>query len=42
MGQESPSLLLSLSSLSLDNLVNGVQAKHLVMACTIVDNHHEI
>jgi len=42
MGQESPSSLLSLSSLSLDDMENGVEANHLVMACTIVDNHNEI
>jgi len=42
MGQESPSSLLSLSGLSLDDMENGVQANHLVMACTIVDNHNEI
>jgi len=42
MGQESPSSLLSLSGLSLDDMENGVEANHLVMACTIVDNHNEI
>jgi len=42
MGQESPSSLLSLSGLSLDNMENGVEANHLVIACTIVDNHNEI
>jgi len=42
MGQESPSSLVSLSSLSLDDMENGVEANHLVMACTILDNHDEI
>jgi len=42
MGQESPSLSLSLCSLSLDDMENSVEADHLVMACTIVDNHKEI
>jgi len=42
MGQESPSSLLSLSGLSLDDMENRVDANHLVMACTIVDNHNEI
>ena len=42
MRQESPSSLLSLSSLSLDDMENGVEANHLVMACTIVDNHNDI
>jgi len=42
MGKESPSSLLSLSGLSLDDMENGVEANHLVMACTIVDNHNEI
>jgi len=42
MGQESPSSLLSLSGLSLDDMENGVESNHLVMACTIVDNHNEI
>jgi len=42
MGQESPSLLLSLSGLSLDDLENRFEANHLVMAYTIVDNHNEI
>ena len=40
MGQESPSSLLSLSGLSLDDMENGVEPNHLVMACTIVDNHN--
>jgi len=42
MGQEFPSSLLSLSGLSLDDMENEVEANHLVMACTIVDNHNEI
>ena len=42
MGQESPSSLLALSGLSLDDMENGVEANHLVMACTIVENHNEI
>jgi len=42
MGQESPSSLLSLSGLSLDDRENGVEANYLVMACTIVDNYNEI
>jgi len=42
MGQESPSSLLSLSGLSLDNMENGVEANDLAMACTIVDNNNEI
>jgi len=42
MGQESPSSLRSLSGLSLENMENGVEANHLVMACTIVDNHNKI
>jgi len=42
MGQESSSSLLSLSGLSLDDMDNGVEAIHLVMACMIVDNHNEI
>jgi len=42
MGPESRSSLLSLSGLSLDDMENGVEANHLVMACTIVDNHNEI
>jgi len=42
MRQESPFSLLSLSGLSLDGMDNGVEANHLVMACTIVDNHNEI
>jgi len=41
MGHESPSLLLSLSGLSLDDMENGVEANHPVMACTIGDNHNE-
>ena len=28
--------------LPLDDMDNGVEANHLVMACTIVDNHNEI
>jgi len=42
MGQESPSSLLSLSGLSLDDMEHRVEANHLVIACTIVDNHNEI
>jgi len=42
MGRESPSSLHSLSGLSLDDMENVVEANHLVMACTIVDNHNEI
>ena len=42
MGQESPSSLLSLSRLSLDTMENALEANHLVMACTIFDNHNEI
>jgi len=42
MGQESPSSLLSLSGFSLDDIENGVEANHLLMACTVVDNHNEI
>jgi len=42
MGQEPPYLLLSLSGLSLDDMENGVEANHLVMACTIIDNQTEI
>jgi len=42
MRQESPFLLHSLSSLSLDDMENGVEATHLVIASTIVDNHNEI
>jgi len=42
MGQESPSAVLSLSGLSVDDMENGVEGNHLVMTCTIVDNHNEI
>jgi len=42
MGYESPSLLLFLSGLYLDDMKNRVEANHLVMACTIVNNHNEI
>jgi len=40
MGQESPSSLLSLSGLSLEAMDTGIEANHLVMACTIVENHN--
>jgi len=42
MRHESPSSLLSLFCLSLDDMEYGVEANHLVMAATIVDNHNEI
>jgi len=42
MGYKSPSSLLFLSGLSLDDMKNGVEDNHMVMACTIVNNHNEI
>jgi len=42
MGQESPSSLLSVCGLFLEDMENQVDTSHLVMACTIVDTHNKI